>query len=89
MRLSFPNPSRSFDASTGRICFWGYDSTIEVSFFVGIDVLKRLCPDMSGAESGFLQAVDAALNRIHKVADKVYARGGKGVYTYILAAEDF
>jgi len=88
MRLSFPNPSRSFDASTGRICFWGYDSTIEVSFFVGIDALKRLCPDMSGAESGFLQAFDAALNRIHKVADKVYARGGKGVYAYILAAED-
>jgi hypothetical protein len=56
MRLSFPNPSRSFDASTDRICFWGYDSTIEVSFLVAIDALKRLCPDMSGAESGFLQA---------------------------------
>ena len=89
MRLSFPNPSRSFDASTGRICFWGYDSTIEVSFFVGIDALKRLCPDMSGAESGFLQAFDAALNRIHEVADKVYAHGGKGSYAYILTAEDF
>ena len=89
MRLSFPNPSRSFDASTGRICFWGYDSTIEVSFFVGIDALKRLCPDMSGAESGFLQAFDAAMNRIHEVADEVYMRGSKGSYAYILTAEDF
>ena len=67
----------------------GYDSTIEISFFVGMDVLKRLCPDMSDAESGFLQAFDAALNRIHEVADKVYARGGKGSYACILAAEDF
>jgi hypothetical protein len=89
MRLSFPNPSRSFDVGKSRVCFWGYDSTIEISFFVGMDALKRLCPEMSEAESGFLQAFDAALNRIHEVADKVYARGGKGSYAYILAAEDF
>jgi hypothetical protein len=89
MKLIYPNPSRSFDASSSRICFWGYDSTIEISFFVGIDALKRLCPDMSNAESGFLQAFDTALNRIHEVADKVYARGGKRSYAYILAAEDF
>jgi len=89
MKLSFPNPCRSFDASSRRVCFWGYDSTIEISFYVGMDALKRLCPDMSDAESGFLQAFDAALNRIHEVADKVYTRGGKGSYAYILAAEDF
>lgn len=91
MKLSYPNPSRSFDASHRRVCFWGYDSTIEISFFVGMDALKQLCPDMSDAESGYLQAFDAALNRIHEVADKVYARGGggKGSYAYILAAEDF
>jgi hypothetical protein len=89
MKLSYPNPCRSFDVSHRRVCFWGYDSTIEISFFVGTDVLKRLCPDMSDAESGFLQAFDAALNRIHEVADEVYARGGKGSYAYTLAAEDF
>jgi len=76
MKLSYPNPSRSFDASSRRVCFWGYDSAIEISFFVE-------------AESGFLQAFDAALNRIHEVADKVYARGGKRSYACILAAEDF
>ncbi len=89
MKLSYPNPCRSFDASSNRVCFWGYDSTIEISFFVGIDALKRLCPDMGDAESGFLQAFDAALTRIHEVADRVYARGGKGTCAYILAAEDF
>ena len=89
MKLSYPNPSRCFDASSRRVCFWGYDSTIEISFFVGIDALKQLCPDMSDAESGILQAFDAALNRIHEVADKVYARGDKRSCACILAVEDF
>ncbi len=89
MRLSFPNPSRSFDAGKSRVCFWGYDSTIEVSFFVEADALKRLCPEMNSVETGFLQAFDAARKRIHEVADKVYVRGGKGSYAFILAAEDF
>ena len=89
MRLSFPNPSRSFDASSRRVCFWGYVSTIEISFFVEADALKRLCPEMSGAEPGFLQAFDAARKRIYEVADKVYVRGGKESCAYILAAENF
>ena len=89
MKFSYPNPSRFFDARTSCVCFWGYDSTIEISFFVGMDALKRLCPGMSGAETEFLQAFDAALNRIHEVADKVYARGSKGTCAYILAAEEF
>ncbi|MGB5178782.1 MAG: DUF1488 domain-containing protein [Gammaproteobacteria bacterium] len=89
MSLSFPNPSRSFDASSNRVCFWGYDSTIEISFFVEADALKRLCPDMSDAEPGFLQAFDAARKRIYEAADKVYVRGGKASCAYILAAENF
>jgi len=89
MRLSFPNPSRSFDAGRSRVRFWGYDSAIEISFFVEVDALKRLCPELSNAETGVLKAFDAALNRIHEVADNVYVRGGKGSYAYILAAEHF
>jgi hypothetical protein len=89
MRLNFPNPSRSFDASSSRVCFWGYDSTIEISFFVEAGALKRLCPEMGSAETGFLKAFDAARNRIHEVADEVYVRGGKGSCAYVLAADDF
>jgi Protein of unknown function (DUF1488) len=89
MTLSFPNPSRSFDANKNRVSFWGYDSVIEITFFVEAGTLKRLCPEMSGAEAGFLQAFDNSVNRIHEVADKVYGRGGKGTYAYILAAKDF
>ena len=89
MRLSFPNPSRSFDASKSCVLFWGYDSAIEVSFFVEANALIRLCPEISGAETAFLKAFDAARNRIHEVADKVYVRDRKGSYAYILAADDF
>ena len=39
MRLSFPNPSRSFDATTNRARLWGYDNAIEVSFLVEEGVL--------------------------------------------------
>jgi hypothetical protein len=89
MRLHLPNPSRSFDAGKSRVLFWGYDSAIEVSFFVEADALKRLCSEMGDAEAGFLQTFDTSVNRIHEVADKDYGRGGKGTYAYILAAKDF
>ena len=88
MSLSFPNPSRSFDASSSRVCFWGYDSTIEISFFVEADALKRLCPEMSGTEPGFLQAFDVARKRIYEVANKVYVRGGKESCAYTLVADN-
>ena len=91
MKLSFPNPSRSYDDVKNRVRFWGYDSTIEVSFFVEVDALLRLCPEMKGAEKEFLKAFDSVLNRIHKAANKAYVEGGKGKgsYAYVLAASDF
>ena len=89
MKLNFPNPSCSFDATKNRVGFWGYDNVIEISFFVGADALKKLCPEMSNAEAGFLKAFDAARQRIHRVAEAVYARGRKGSYAYILSAADF
>jgi hypothetical protein len=89
MSLSFPNPSRSFDVTKSRVCFWGYDSAIEVSFFVEAGALKRLCPEMSGAETGFLNAFDAERNRIHEVANEVYMSGGGASYVYTLSADDF
>jgi hypothetical protein len=89
MKLNFPNPSCSFDATKNRVEFWGYDSAIEVSFFVGADALKKLCPEMGNTEAGFLGAFDAARKRVHEVAEVVYARGAKGSYAYILTAKDF
>ena len=89
MRLSFPNQSRSFDATRNRVRFWGYDSAIEISFFVEADALQKFSPEMGGAEAGFLKAFDAARERIHEVADKVYVCVQNGSYAYILAAADF
>ena len=58
LKVEFPNPSRSFEADENRICFWGYEGVIEVSFFVEEDALKKLYPEMSNTASGFLKAFD-------------------------------
>jgi hypothetical protein len=89
LKLSFPNPSRSFDASGHRVRFWGYDRAIEVSFFVEEDALQKLYPSMSKVEAGFLEAFDAKKKRIHEAARKVYLRGKGQTYVYSLTAEEF
>lgn len=91
MKLTFPNPSRSFDEIRNCVRFWGYDRSIEVSFVVESGALARLCPGMGPAETGSLKAFDEVRERIHKVADEVYVRGGRGrgAYAYVLFAKDF
>ena len=89
LTINFPNPSRSFDASKNRVRFWGYDSALEISFFVDVAVLQKLNPEMSLAEGSVLKAFDAALERIHSVALKAYKHGNKGIYDYSLTVEDF
>lgn len=89
MKLSFSNPSRSFDESHSRVCFWGYDRTIEIAFFVELDALKHLCPNMDNVESAYLRAFDDALTQIHVIADKAYKHDGSGSYSYILTVKDF
>jgi len=91
MKLTFPNPSRSFDENSNRVRFWGYDRAIEVSFFVEVEALRRLRPELDMAEKEFLKAFDETRGRIHEVADQLYVRGGqgKGDYAYVLSASDF
>jgi hypothetical protein len=89
MTLSFPNPSRSFDAAQNRVQFWGYDRAIEVTFFMETDALEKLCPDINSVEAGFLEAFDRARKRIHEAAEKVYTRGRKGLYAYLLTSKHF
>lgn len=86
--LRFPNPCRSFDTTKQRVCFWGYESSIEVSFFIDTDTLKLLSPEMSDIEPEFLRAFDAERERIHVMANNAYMRGSKGCYSHILTAED-
>lgn len=83
MGLSFPNQSRSFDATRRAVRFWGHDSAMEVSFFVTEDGLKRVVPEMRFDEASLLSAFDANRHLIYATAAKVYARGRKGSYDVV------
>jgi Protein of unknown function (DUF1488) len=87
MALNFPNRSRSFDATRRAVRFWGYDSAMEASFFVGGEALKRIAPQMQLDEAGFLDAFDLQRELIYATAAKVYRRGRKG--SYDLVPDDF
>jgi hypothetical protein len=87
MTLRFPNQSRWYDASRQAIRFWGHDSAMETSFFVGVAALKHIQPDISLDEAGLLAAFDANRELIHTIAAKTYHRGHKG--SYELIATDF
>ena len=54
MTLNFPNGSRSYDARRNLIRFWGYDSALEISFFVEVSALNKLNPQTRNAEAGYL-----------------------------------
>jgi hypothetical protein len=87
MALSFPNESRSFDATRRAVRFWGHDSAMERSFFITEEALRRLEPNTHFDEAGLLGAFDHNRDRICATAAKIYARGRKG--SYDLAASDF
>jgi Protein of unknown function (DUF1488) len=87
MALSFPNQSRSFDATRCAVRFWGHDSAMEASFFVTDDALRRLLPGMRRDGDGLLGAFDLNRELIYAIAAKVYGRGRKG--SYELVAADF
>lgn len=87
MALRFPNHSRSYDATRRAIRFWGYDSAMEASFFVDVEALKRIQPDMTFDEAGLLTAFDSNRELIYATAAKVYGRGHRG--SYDLSPADF
>ena len=67
--------------------FLGYDSALEISFFVEVSALYKLNPQTRNVEAGYLEAFDAARDRIHETARKVYWRACEGAY--LLASADF
>jgi hypothetical protein len=85
MTLSFPNQSRSYDATRHAVRFWGHDSAMEASFFVNAEALKRIKPDMQFDEAGLLGAFDLNRKLIYATAAKVYDRSHKGSYDLIAA----
>lgn len=85
--LSFPNQSRWYDATLRAVRFWGHDSTMEASFFITDEALKRIQPNVQFDEAGLLGVFDANRPLIHAAAAKVYSRGRKGSYN--LVSSDF
>ncbi len=89
MSLNFPNISRSFEAPKGRVRFWGYDSAIEITFFVPAESLIKVCPGTNETEASLLDAFDSSLDRIHQAAGKAYRRDRNRGYVHVLTAQDF
>jgi len=85
--VNFPNTSRSYDATRGVVRFWGYDRSMESLFFVAVEALRRIAPDLQPDETGYLRVFDLNRDRIYAAANKVYARGRRG--SYDIQATDF
>lgn len=87
MTLNFPNGSRCYEARRNLVRFWGYDSALEIAFFVEVKALYKLDPRTRNLEAGYLETFDAAQDRIHESARKVYSRNRKDAY--LLTPDDF
>lgn|SRR6478752_4068585 len=72
--LNFPNQSRSLDAAHGCVSFWGYASTIEVSFQIGVDVLHQMAPSGVETHEGVLDTFDRNRTVIERAAGTAYSR---------------
>jgi hypothetical protein len=78
--VSFPNQSRSYDATRQAVHFWGYDRSMEASFYLAADALQRIQPNLNPDIPGLLRAFDLNRELIYRIAAKVYARGRRGSY---------
>ncbi len=67
--------------------FGATTESMEASFFVTDDALRRITPKMQLDEDGLLSAFDLNRNLIYAIAEKVYGRGRRG--SYELVAADF
>ncbi|HBT44451.1 MAG: DUF1488 domain-containing protein [Alphaproteobacteria bacterium] len=89
MSLNFPNVSRSYEAKRNRVRFWGYDSALEITFFVDSGLLARLCPDCGDGEAGLLKAFDTMIERIHDAARKAYKGNRERSDIFVLTEAQF
>ena len=88
MALAFPNPTRSFDPTVNCVRFSGHDSAIEVSFFMEVNALVKIYPELIRLEPEILEAFDTQIGKIHKAATKAYGQT-KGRYVCTLSSDSF
>jgi len=87
MAVIFPNLSRSYEPARDAVRFWGYDTTLEASFLIAADALRRLQPGIGHDEASLLRAFDANRDLICMTAARLYIRGSRPFYE--LMASDF
>ena len=78
--LTFPNASRSYNASSDRISFWGHDGAMEIPFFLLGQALFRHLPRAGQGEPAILAAFDAGRSQIYEAASRAYAHGRRSFY---------
>ena len=83
--ISFPNHSRSYDSTRQAVRFWGYDSSMEASFFINVEALMRIQPDTRFDEPSLLSVFDSNRDKICAAAAKLYVRGSRGSYELVAA----
>ena len=86
-KLEFPNPSRSYDEQRRGVIFWGYDATIEVTFFIESEALAKIHSTKGMDVAGYLSAFDLGRDQIFKAAASVYSQQRRS--SYALTAADF
>jgi hypothetical protein len=86
MALNFPNPVRSFDPGRFCVSFWGSDASLEITFQVEIDALRKLKPGVGDSEAQMLEAFDQNREAILTAASTAYGRH-KANYHRITAAD--
>jgi len=78
MALNFPNPSRSFEIRRNAVHFWGYDQSMETSFYISADALQQLTPGAGRDEAALLASFDRHAPAIRQAAIRLYGNGKKG-----------
>jgi len=74
MALIFPHLSRWYDTSRKGVCFWGYDQTFEISFFVEQNALSKIDAGGPAGEVEYLNTFDANRERICHAATTAYSK---------------
>ena len=88
MTIRFPNASRFYDPTRDAVRFWGYNQSMETSFFVSTAALQQLAPGTPRREDALLAVFDSNRARICDAATKVYGRGRPGI-SYDLTPANF
>jgi hypothetical protein len=88
MTIRFPNASRFYDPTRDAVRFWGYNQSMETSFFVSTAALQRLAPGTPRREEALLAAFDSNRDRICEAAARAYGHGRLGI-SYDLTPDNF